>query len=140
MMKMTNNSAISIVNILAGIKLNRIADKDVRASLVWNYVELRRIAKAADERRAELGKKFQEDWSGEINEVLALRSENKPIVGHDKYLESEKAANEMVNAIFNEEVEAKLRPVKMDEFVGAISEEDITFEQVAFLADNGIVE
>lgn len=138
-MKLTNNNAIAITNLLSGIKLSRISDKNVQANLVWDYVELRRVSKAADERRTELVKKFQEDWADELDAVRKLRTENKPVIGHDEYLESERSANELIAAIFNEETDIELRPVRMDDLINAISEEDITFEQVAFLADNGIV-
>ena len=138
-MKLTNNNAIAIVNILAGMKLNRIADTDVRTNLVWNYVELRRVSKIADDKRTEIVRKFQEDWADEIDDVRNQRSENKPVTGHDSFLESERAANELIATIYNEEVEISIRPVGIDELVGALSGDDITFEQVAFLADSGIV-
>ena len=138
-MKLSNNNAIAIVNILAGMKLNRIADTDVRTNLVWNYVELRRISKTADDKRTEIVRKFQEDWADEIDDVRNQRSENKPVTGHDSFLESERLANELIATIYNEEVEVSIRPVGMDELVGVLSGDDITFEQVAFLADNGIV-
>lgn len=138
-MKLSNNNAIAIVNILAGMKLNRIADTDVRTNLVWNYVELRRVSKIADDKRTEIVRKFQEDWADEIDDVRNQRSENKPVTGHDSFLESERLANELIATIYNEEVEVSIRPVGMDELVGVLSGDDITFEQVAFLADNGIV-
>lgn len=138
-MKLTTNNAIAIVNTLAGMKLSRIADTEVRTNLVWDYVELRRVSKAADDRRAEIVKKFQEDWADEIDDVRNLRADNKPVIGHDSFLESERDANELIAAIYNEDVEVSIRPVGMDQLVGAISGDDITFEQVAFLADNGIV-
>ena len=74
--------------------------------------------------------------------MLALRSKNKPVVGHDKFLESEMAANEMIFSIFNEEVDVDLRPgkLKMEELIGVVSNCDITFEQIAFLVDKGFVE
>ena len=138
-MKLSNNNAIAIVNILAGMKLNRIADTDVRTNLVWNYVELRRVSKTADDKRTEIVRKFQEDWADEIDDVRNQRAENKPVTGHDPFLESERLANELIATIYNEEVEVSIRPVGMDELVGVLSGDDITFEQVAFLADNGIV-
>lgn len=138
-MKLSNNNAIAIVNILAGMKLSRIADTDVRTNLVWDYVELRRVSKTADDKRAEIVKKFQEDWADEIDDVRQQRADNKPVTGHDSFLESERDANELIAAIYNEEVDVSIRPVGMDELVGALSGDDITFEQVAFLADNGIV-
>lgn len=138
-MKLSNNNAIAIVNILAGMKLNRIADTDVRTNLVWNYVELRRVSKTADDKRTEIVRKFQEDWADEIDDVRNQRAENKPVTGHDSFLESERLANELIATIYNEEVEVSIRPVGMEELVGVLSGDDITFEQVAFLADNGIV-
>lgn len=138
-MKLSNNNAIAIVNILAGMKLSRIADTDVRTNLVWDYVELRRVSKTADDKRAEIVKKFQEDWADEIDDVRQQRADNKPVTGHDSFLESERSANDLIAAIYNEEVEVSIRPVGMGELVGALSGDDITFEQVAFLADCGIV-
>jgi len=135
---------LSVVNelasLLSGIKINRIPDKNVKATLVYDYIFLRKFAKEADERRKDLIEKFQADWMDELMEVNNLRNNGNPIVGHDGYLEAESDANKAIQSIFESEVDVNLRPVKLDDFLSSFGEEDLTFEQIAFMQENGILE
>ena len=130
--------AISLVEILAGIKINRIEDKDAKAALLKDYLALRKVAKAAEADRDEIVRKFQDDWREELPAVEKFRREGKPVVGHLDYLEAERDANKAIVDTFAQEVDIALVPVKMDA-ISAFSE-DITLEAVAALADNGIIE
>ena len=130
--------AISLVEILAGIKINRIEDKDAKAALLKDYLALRKVAKAAEADRDEIVRKFQDDWRDELPAVEKFRREGKPVVGHLDYLEAERDANKAIVDTFSQEVDIDLAPVKMDA-ISAFSE-DITLEAVAALADNGIIE
>lgn len=130
--------AISLVEILAGIKINRIEDKDAKAALLKDYLALRKVAKAAEADRDEIVRKFQDDWREELPAVEKFRREGKPVVGHLDYLEAERDANKAIVDTFSQEVDIDLAPVKMDA-ISAFSE-DITLEAVAALADNGIIE
>lgn len=138
-MKLTNSNAIAITNILSGIKLNKIPDKNIKSILLWNYVALRKIARDANDDTQEIIKKFQEDWRESISPVRTLREENKPVVGFDDYLAAEKDANEAISAIMEKEIEADIRPVELEGFIDAIDDEDISFEQVALFKDYGLI-
>lgn len=135
---------LSVVNelasLLAGIKINRIADKNVKATLVYDYIFLRKFAKEADEQRKDLVEKFQSDWMDELVEVNNLRHNGNPVVGHDGYLEAESDANKAIQSIFESEVDVNLRPVNLDDFLSSFGEEELTFEQIAFMQENGILE
>lgn len=135
---------LSTVNILAGIlsgiKINKIVDKNVKATLVNDYIYLRKFAKEADEQRRELTEKFQADWAEELEAVQAFRRDNKPVVGHKEYLEAEADANKAIQDIFSTEVEVKVKPVKMEAFLSACGGEELTFEQIAVLSESGIIE
>ena len=137
-MKLSTINAIA--GILSGMKINRITDKEVKTALVNDYLHLRRIVKDADEERRELVEKFQADWREELAEVESFRREGKPVEGHDAYLEAERDANGAIQDIFNADVETRLKGVKMEDFVGAIGNEELTFEQIALLAEAGIIE
>ena len=126
--------------ILAGVKLNRISDKKVKATLVNDYLHLRAFAKKAEEDNNELVRKFQSDWADELAAVNALRSAGKPVVGHDAYLEAEKDANEAISAIYSAEVDATPKAVKMDDFMASCGGEELTLEQIALLQEGGIIE
>ncbi len=125
-------------SILSGIKLNKIEDKKVKATLLRDYLALRKVAKGADDDKNEIIKKFQEDWSEELSEVEAFRRENKPVEGHKEYLDAERDANKAISEILAGEADVKLTPIKI-EAVNALSE-DITLEQVAFLQEIGLIE
>ena len=129
-----------LVGILAGMKLNKISDKKVKTALVNDYLHLRRFAKEADADRKELVDKFQSDWTDELDEVEAFRRENKPVVGHDSYLEAERDANKAISDLFTKEVEVDIQPVPMNDFMAHCGAEELTLEQLAFLQENGVVE
>ena len=135
---------ISVVNaiagILSGIKINKITDKAVKTALVNDYLHLRKFAKEADDERQELVSKFQADWAEELASVNAFRKEGKPVIGHDAYLEAEIDANKAIQDLFAREVEVSLKPVKMDAFLTACGGEELTFEQLAVLQENGLIE
>lgn len=127
------------VSILAGIKINRITDKRVKACLVNDYLHLRKFVKEAEAERQDLVDKFQQDWADELAEVEAFRRDGKPVVGHDAYLEAEKDANKSISDIFSREVEVDIKPVPMDDFTTAIGDEELTLEQLAFLQEVWII-
>ena len=129
-----------LVTILGGMKLNKISDKKVKTSLVNNYLHLRRFVKDTENDRKELVEKFQSDWADELDEVEAFRRENKPVVGHDPYLEAEKDANKAISDLFTKEVEVDIKSIPMVDFMAACGAEELTLEQLAFLQENGVVE
>ena len=129
-----------LVGILAGMKLNKIADKKVKTNLVNNYLHLRKFVKETEADRRELVDKFQEDWADELDEVEAFRRDGKPVVGHDCYLEAEKDANKAISDLFAREVEVGIQPIPMADFMAYCGAEDLTIEQLAFLQESGLVE
>lgn len=126
--------------VLAGVKINKISDKKIKAALVNDYLHLRRIVKKVEDDRKEIVDKFQKDWADELAAVEALRRDKKPVVGHDAYLEAERDANRAISALFEEEAETKLKAVPLDEFLDALVQDELTFEQIAILSEAGIVE
>lgn len=128
-----------IVGILAGMKINRIADKRTKSVLMNDYLRLRPLFKKANEDVDEIRRKFQEDWNDELDAVQAFRNKRKPVVGHEEYLEAEEDANNAIAHVLAEDVDVEVKSVPMDEFMTACGGEELTFEQVAFLQEAGII-
>lgn len=128
-----------IAGILAGMKLNKITDKDVKTALVLDFAALRKCAKAGSEDIDEIRNKFQSDWAAEIPAVRSMRQEGKEIVGYDEYLQAESDANELIQSLLDAEQDVKLFATKMDKFIQSYTDE-ITFEQVMLLQDYGVLE
>jgi nucleoside-specific outer membrane channel protein Tsx len=124
--------------ILSGMKLNKIEDKRAKAALLKDYLALRKLAKDAMDDKNEIISKFKEDWKDELADVQAYRDKNEPVVGHDAYLEAERDANEAIQDILLREVDIELTKVDMTVFTGF--SDDITFEQIAFLLEVGLIE
>lgn len=124
--------------ILSGMKLNKIEDKRAKAALLKDYLALRKLAKDAMDDKNEIISKFKEDWKDELADVQAYRDKNEPVVGHDAYLEAERDANEAIQDILLREVDVELTKVDMTVFTGF--SDDITFEQIAFLLEVGLIE
>ena len=128
-----------IVGILAWMKINRITDKKIKTALLNDYLHLRPLFKKANDDAEEIRKKFQDDWEDELDAVQAFRDKRKPVVGHDAYLEAEKDANKAIFDLFSVKVEVDISSVPMDEFMTACGGEELTFEQIAFLQEAGII-
>lgn len=124
--------------ILSGMKLNKIEDKRAKAALLKDYLTLRKLAKEAMDDKNEIISKFKEDWKDELADVQAYRDKNEPVVGHDAYLEAERDANEAIQDILLREVDVELTKVDMTVFTGF--SDDITFEQIAFLLEVGLID
>ena len=125
-------------SILSGIKLNRIADKDVKSALLKDYLILRKVAKDAEQQKVALIDKFREDWKEELPIIKAFRDHNKPVVGHLDYLDAERDVNDAVRNIYAAEMEIDLTPVKVGNMMDF--SEDVTLEEVAFLVEAGVLE
>ena len=128
-----------IVGILAGMKINRITDKKIKTALLNDYLHLRPLFKKANDDAEEIRKKFQDDWEDELDAVQAFRDKRKPVVGHDAYLDAEKDANKAISDLFSDKVDVDINSVPMDEFMTACGGEELTFEQIAFLQETGII-
>lgn len=128
-----------IVGILAGMKINRITDKKIKTALLNDYLHLRPLFKKANDDAEEIRKKFQDDWEDELDAVQAFRDKRKPVVGHDAYLDAEKDANKAISDLFSAKVDVDINSVPMDEFMTACGGEELTFEQIAFLQETGII-
>lgn len=124
--------------ILSGIRLNRISDKDVKSALLKDYLALRKVAKDAELQKMALIDKFREDWKEELPAIKAFRDHNKPVVGHLDYLEAERDVNEAVRNIYAADAVVELKPVKVTDMMDF--SEDVTLEQVAFLVEAGVLE
>ena len=125
----------AIVGILAGMKINRIADKKTKTALLNDYLLLRPLFKKANEDVGEIRIKFQDDWNDELDAVQAFRDKRKPVVGHDAYLEAEEDANKAISDVLSAEVEVDIKSVPMDDFMASCGGEELTFEQIAFLQE-----
>ena len=128
-----------IVGILAGMKINRITDKKIKTALLNDYLHLRPLFKKANDDAEEIRRKFQDDWEDELDAVQAFRDKRKPVVGHDAYLDAEKDANKAISDLFSAKVDVDINSVPMDEFMTACGGEELTFEQIAFLQETGII-
>ena len=130
----------ALVDILAGIKLCKIPDSDVKGGILMNYLALRKIVKDVEADKQELVMKFQEDWQEERNAVIELRKKKQPVEGHDDYLKAVDETNLILQKMDETEMEVSIKPVKMDKFVASIPGEEINLEQIAILVDCGILE
>lgn len=137
---MKTRDAKAIAGVLAGISINKIADRELKQTLINDYLHLRRIVKKFNEDWQEVVAKFQKDWAGEIAVVERLRREGKPLVGHEAYVRAERDANDMRLALESAEVETHLKSVPMAAFVEALGNDGLTFEELAILEDGGVLE
>ena len=129
-----------IVGILSGMKLNKVADKEVKTTLINDYLYLRRLVKQPREDKDEIASKFQSDWRDEFVAVETARREGKPIVGYEEYLVAEADANKAISDLFSAEVEVAVKSVPIDGLLGVFDGEELNLEQIALLQEAGIIE
>ena len=128
-----------IAGILSGMKINKIIDKEVKNSLLKTFIEARKIVKDINAERLEIITKFQSDWMEEMKAVEDFRIKKVPVIGHQEYLEAERDANALLDSLLEKDADLNISSVTMDNFMSFCGSEDITFEQVAFLQDNGVI-
>ena len=129
-----------IVGLLSGMKLNKVADKDIKTTLINDYIYLRRLVKQPREDKDEMASKFQSDWRDDFVAVESLRREKKPVVGYDKYLLAEADANKAISDLFSVEVEVLVKSVPMNDFLAVLDGEEMNLEQIALLQEAGVIE
>lgn len=129
---------INAVNVLSGIKITKIKNDKVKFTLIADYRALRKASREYEEDQREIVKQFQEDHAGEEDEVKKLRSEGKPVTGHDDFLKAEKDINKVLADMSREECEVEgLKKVKIEDFLKAVTDADLSMEDIANL--DGIV-
>lgn len=126
-----------IAGILAGVKINRMEDKDAKYALMQDYLALHKACKDAHADKDEIARKFQEDWKEEFFTVERLIKANQPVIGHEEYLNAKSDAERAIQDLFGKEVEVDLSAVPFDALDRVC--DDLTLEQVALLQENGIV-
>lgn len=137
-MKISNiNTAVGI---LGGIGITKLPDKQVKTTILNDYIYLRKFVREAEDESAEISKKFREDWGDEMDVVEVALAKREPVVGHEKYIEAKKDAENVLQGIMDREVEVEIKSVPMDDFMNACKNETLTLEQIAFLQEVGILE
>lgn len=145
------DNVVTIARLLAGIKINKLTDKEEKKKLLSNYLKANRIVKAVDADKQKLVEKFQQDWKDELSEVNALRDAGKEVVGHDEYLEAEKDALAgmeglyAVDSALYGEKDIEFEKVKADLLYDAdLWADDILLAQIPgsidYLIENGVAE
>lgn len=139
-MILSNVAIHEISSLLSEIKITRIEDKEVKLSLLHNYLVLRKESNAAMEDMQAIADKFREDWTDEIAEVSTLRKNGEPVdeKKYADYLKAEKDANEAIEKINKGEKEIDIEPIDMDAFVSFVGEE-IILSAIGYLVDNGFL-
>lgn len=130
-MKLSTAKVIS--EILLAMKINRLSNKDAKATLTKDFLALRKVVKEADDDREELSKKFREDWAEEL-----LKTDKS-----DAYKKALDEANAAIMALYDREADVPLDPVPSGVlFDTELWGEDNTLGQIAnsvdFLVANGI--
>lgn len=138
-MKIKKGTVRTLSSILGGIKLNKLTDKEVKLGLIKDHLALRKLANEILDDQNAIIMKFQEDWGDEFREVSALRKDGSDITGHEDYFKAEEEANTLLAELQAAEVDVDIITVDMEQFISALTDDDITLEHVAFLADNGII-
>lgn len=132
----TANAALAI---LSRIRINRISNREVKDTLLNDYLALRRVVKPIDDEKSEIANKFQFDWRDEFVAVETLRREHKPVAGHRDFLVAEADANKKIFALYDKEADVETCRVPFDAFQNEFKGEEFTFEQIAALEEAGII-
>lgn len=130
----------NIVGILGGIGITKLPDKQVKTTILNDYIYLRKFIRDAEDESAEVSKKFREDWGEEMEAVETMIVKNEPVVGHENYIEAKKDAEKILRDIMDRDVDIEIKSVQMDDFMNACKNENLTLEQIAFLQEVGILE
>lgn len=136
---MKKSKIIAYFRFLSGIKVSKITDKEVRAAIISNHLQMYRVAQEHDEDVKEIQKKLFEGKDEKINALNDLRTKYqnekdeakkaeivKIIVdNHAEILELEKELQNAVGEKLKEEKELNLKKVAQDAFIDACVEAEV---------------
>lgn len=139
-MKVTNDQAINVYALLSNLNLKKF-DKEIRASIYKNVIELQTAIKSIQEKINEARKEIFKDLDDDINIVNSLRenlhknemSESskkeiiKEIESYDNVISAEKDFEEVLNKLGNDDLELNIIKVNLDKFIDGLSENDVDF-------------
>lgn len=130
-----------VSSLLNEIKITKITNKEVKLSLMHNYLVLRKASNTAMEDMRAIADKFRDDWGDDLVTVNDLRK-NGEEVDEKKYadfLVAEADANEAIMKINTGDTDVDIEPLDSEVFVASIGENDITLSVIGYLVDNGIL-
>lgn len=130
----------NIVGILGGIGITKLPDKQVKTTILNDYLYLRKFIREAEDESSEVSKKFREDWGEEMDVVETMIAKNEPVIGHAEYVDAKKDAEKILRDIMDRDVDIEIKSIQMDDFMNACKNENLTLEQIAFLQEVGILE
>lgn len=150
-MKMTNDQVINLYALLSKLNLRKF-DKEIRADIYKNTVELQMSVKTTQDKINESKKEIFKDLEKEIEIVNSLREDfrksetsslrkseiMKEIEKYDKLLSAENDFEDVLKKFGNDEVELNLIQIDLDKFIDGLSENDVDFnfhqlQAIAFL-------
>ena len=138
-MKLADINAIA--GVLAGVKINKIADRAAKDGISKTFLAVRKALRPFERDRAELVGKFRSDWKDEITAELAKKDFDR--ADYDRAMAD---LNDTIAKMLNEgESDIAFSPVKSDHlYAPDLWGENITLgeieEVVAFLIQHGVAE
>lgn len=122
---------INAVRVLSKLPINKVKNDKTKFSLLSDYRELRKVSKAIDEDRDVAVKKFREDFKDEIEVVASLRRHDLPVDAHEGYVTAERDLNKFLDNMLQEEIAVSIpAPVSWEDFVKAVGDTDLSFEEI----------
>lgn len=138
-MKLADINAIA--GVLAGIKINKIADKSTKDEINKSFLAVRKALRPFERDRDDLVEKFRADWKDEITADLAKKDFDRTAFEQAKV-----DLNNTIAKMLNEgEAEVAFLPIKSD----ALFNPDLWWENatlgeidnsIAFLVKHGVAE
>lgn len=148
---MKKSKIIAVFRFLSNIKVSKIKDKDVRAAIIANHLQMYKIAEEYESDIKEIQKKLFEGKDEDVKSLNELREKYNVEKDEDKkneivkvikdnYGEILKLEKEMSDAIetrLKEEKEINIKKVSKDAFIDALvdAEIDVTPSDLIELSD-----
>ena len=122
---------INAVRVLSKLPINKVKNDKTKFSLLSDYRELRKVSKAIDEDRDVAVNKFRKDFKDEIEVVASLRRHDLPVNDHEGYVTAERDLNKFLDNMLQEEIAVSIpAPVSWEDFVKAVDDTDLSFEEI----------
>lgn len=148
---MKKSKIIAVFRFLSNIKVSKIKDKDVRASIIGNHLQMYKIAEEYETDIKEIQKKLFEGKDEDVKSLNELREKYNAEKDEDKkneivniikdnFGEILKLEKEMADAMgtrLKEEKEISIKKVNKDAFIDALidAEIDVTPSDLIELSD-----
>lgn len=131
---MKNNAIISVFNIVSGIHLNKVEDKDLHAWVFKTHMAIYKVVKDIQEDAEEIRKKIFEGHEDEAREYSEKFGRDKGYVPSAEFLSLVDEFSRSMNELYGRESDVKVDPLTVEQVEGLLQSQGKDYSMMDVLS------